>query len=350
MTTRNTLDSLEQSTRTIQNVKRHRKQRGTKLKEMIKEDEEGGPWMKGFTREDISCPVCSTVVRGDQDVLDAHVDACLAHEMQRLEETRQRELQHRRAIEEGIWEGSEDGNGGTYVGNIRGKFLVVQFQHVLKNLDEGAGFYTRDDGKGVDDEIDIDGDDQIAFGDAQFTEGDIVPINAEREAVDEDVEVEIMGDNDDEAQLEQMTLRDLIVSGKTAKHPALGKGEASQMDVMDIAEAEKLDLAILLARERGDKTVLMNALEKKLKYMVRNDNLTLGIELLKGFHQESAPVASSAPLLCRICIDPYTEPTVSTGCWHTCCKECWLRCLGSTKLCPICKRITGAGDLRRVYL
>lgn len=160
-----------------------------------------------------------------------------------------------------------------------------------------------------------------------------------------------MGDNDDEAQLEQMTLRDLIVSGKTAKCPALGKGEESQMgDVMGIAEAEKLDLAILLARERGDKLVLVSALEKKLKYMVRIDNLTLGVGLLKRFRQESAPVASSAPLLCRICIDPYTEPTVSTGCWHTCCKECWLRCLGSTKLCPICKRITGAGDLRRVYL
>jgi hypothetical protein len=95
---------------------------------MIKEDEEGGHvWMKRSTGEDISCPVCSTNVRGDQDVLDAHVDACLAHEMQRLEETRQRELQHRRAIEEGIWEGTEDGNSGTYVGNVRGKFLVVQF-------------------------------------------------------------------------------------------------------------------------------------------------------------------------------------------------------------------------------
>lgn len=129
MTTRNTLDSLEQSTKTIQHVKRHRKQRGAKLKEMIKEDEEGSHvWMKGSTREDIACPVCSTIVRGDQDVLDAHVDACLAHEMQRLEETRQCELQHRRAIEEGIWEGSEDGNSGTYVGNIRGDFLVVQFQ------------------------------------------------------------------------------------------------------------------------------------------------------------------------------------------------------------------------------
>lgn len=220
---------------------------------------------------------------------------------------------------------------------------------MLKTLDEGAGFYTRNDDRGVDDEIDIDGDDEIAFGDAQFTEGDIVPINTEQGAVDEDIEVEIMGDNGDEARLEHMTLRDLIVSGKTAERPALGKREESVKSQMDIAEAEKLDLAILLARERGDKAVLMSALENKLKYMVRIDNLALRIKLLRNFHQESTPMAL-VPLLCRICIDPYTEPTVSTGCWHTCCKECWLRCLGSTKLCPICKRITGARDLRRVYL
>jgi len=357
MTTRNTLDSLEQSTRTIQNIKRRRKQRGTKLKEMIKEDEEGDhvrdSWMKGSTREDISCPVCFTIMRGDQDVLDAHVDACLAHEMQRLEETRQRELQHRRAVEEGIWEGSEDGNSGTYVGNIRGEFLSSNLSSIFteKKVDEGAGFYTRNDDGGVDDEIDVDGDDQVAFGDAQFSEGDIVPINTEEVAVEEDVEVEIMGDNDDEAQLEQMTLRDLIVSGKTTKNPAPGKGEESQMAIITgIAEAEKLDSAILLARERGDNRVLISALENKLKYVVRIDNLLLRIELLKSFHQESAPVTSVTPLLCRICIDPYTEPTVSIGCWHTCCKECWLRCLGSTKLCPICKRITSAADLRRVYL
>ena len=58
----------------------------------------------------------------------------------------------------------------------------------------------------------------------------------------------------------------------------------------------------------------------------------------------------STSLLCRICLDAYEEPTVSTGCWHACCRECWLRCLGSTKLCPICKRITEAVDLRRIYL
>jgi len=84
-----------------------------------------------------------------------------------------------------------------------------------------------------------------------------------------------MGDNDDEAQLEQMTLRDLIVSGKTTKSPAPGKGEESVKSQLGIitgmAGAEKLDLAILLARERGDNIVLISSLENKLKYLVRID-------------------------------------------------------------------------------
>ena len=84
-----------------------------------------------------------------------------------------------------------------------------------------------------------------------------------------------MGDNDDEAQLEQMTLRDLIVSGKTTESPAPGKGEESVKSQLGIitgmAGAEKLDLAILLARERGDNIVLITALENKLKHLVRID-------------------------------------------------------------------------------
>jgi hypothetical protein len=53
---------------------------------------------------------------------------------------------------------------------------------------------------------------------------------------------------------------------------------------------------------------------------------------------------------CRICLEVYIDPTVSTGCWHACCRACWLHCLNASGLCPICKRITVASDLRRIYL
>ena len=132
--------------------------------------------------------------------------------------------------------------------------------------------------------------------------------------------------------------------------------EAKHMtdEVMGLGDTDQADLAIELARRAGDQGALVRALESKVQLLVGYacfipPRVRLKLTYVRTT-QESTKVSSSTSLLCRICLDPYTEPTVSTGCWHTCCRECWLRCLGSTKLCPICKRITGATDLRRVYL
>jgi len=126
ITTRGSKDALDDSEKTIQAVKRHRKRRHTRLKEMAKEEEEGTSgesWLKHFTGEEITCPICSMRVRGDRDVVEAHVDACLASESHRQEEARQRELQHRQAVDDENWDEDEDGIGN-YVGNLRGKYSV----------------------------------------------------------------------------------------------------------------------------------------------------------------------------------------------------------------------------------
>ncbi|PPQ70445.1 hypothetical protein CVT26_013939 [Gymnopilus dilepis] len=246
ITTRHVKDSTEQCNKTISNVQRRRKQRSQKMRELLKEEEEGhnsrDPWLRRFTGEEIVCPVCSATVRGDQDVLDAHVDSCLAHESLRLEEARQRELMHQQAIEEEVWE-----EVGNYVGDIR-----------------GAGFHRRiEDDECVDEEIDIDGDDQAVFGEAQFTEGDVVPVNNRLEGIDEDVQVEIEGDEDDEAQQVQRSLRDLISTGRR-KEPQISKA----VEADSSSEADKIELAILTARQRGDKTGLLSALENKVRLLV----------------------------------------------------------------------------------
>lgn len=118
LTSRNVHDSMEQACKTIQIIKRHRKQRHAKLKEIARE-EEGyrGAWSRSVAGGRIVCPVCSLEVCGDQDVLDAHVDSCLANETSRLEEVRQRELQQQRDMEEDIWDELETGG---HVGNVRG--------------------------------------------------------------------------------------------------------------------------------------------------------------------------------------------------------------------------------------
>ncbi|XP_048377984.1 E3 ubiquitin-protein ligase RNF220-like isoform X2 [Stegostoma tigrinum] len=53
---------------------------------------------------------------------------------------------------------------------------------------------------------------------------------------------------------------------------------------------------------------------------------------------------------CHVCMGSYSFPVASIQCWHIHCEECWLRTLGSKKLCPQCNTITSPGDLRRIYL
>lgn len=71
--------TLEQTEQTLRALKRHRKQRHAKLKELTREDEDAPWWGASREEEGTACPVCGRIVPGDTDVVEAHVDACLAH-------------------------------------------------------------------------------------------------------------------------------------------------------------------------------------------------------------------------------------------------------------------------------
>lgn len=191
---------------------------------MAKEEEEGNlirdSWTNGFTGREIICPICSATVRGDEDVVDAHVDACLADESRRQDEVRQRDLQHRRAIEEAIRDDyGEDESLGNYVGDLRGQ--LVYFRRTSGNLNPcsrpGAGFHTRNrNEQDVEEELDIDGDDKAVYGEAQFTEGDILPVHIKRgDSIEDNLLVNIEDDCEDEAQGAQQTLHDLVSQSGT---------------------------------------------------------------------------------------------------------------------------------------
>lgn len=95
---------------------------------MAREEEEGSSKdsSRSFTGETIVCPVCLATVRGDQDVVDAHVDSCLANESRRMEEARTRELRHRQAMEEEVWEDGEEEQGHPgHIGTVRGTFPIL---------------------------------------------------------------------------------------------------------------------------------------------------------------------------------------------------------------------------------
>ncbi|KAH9482519.1 hypothetical protein JR316_0004619 [Psilocybe cubensis] len=274
MTTTRTHDSLDESTRTIQSVKRRRKRRNAKLKDMLKEEEEGHSsrtsWLRRFTGEEINCPVCNAVVRGDQDVIDAHVDACLAHESSRLEEARQREALHQSALDEENWNNPDD-NGG-YVGDIR-----------------GAGFYRRADDECVDEDIDIDGDDQAVFGEVQFTESDIVPVQRPQEDIDEDVDIEIEATDDVEPLASVQTSSQRQIPGQT------DETASPRLDVTGMTELTKSELAVLSARQRRDKAALVVALENKIRLMVSHT-----ITLALSFSELQNPSRRNPPLHRRV--------------------------------------------------
>lgn len=102
--------TLEVVDKSLRMIKKHRKQRHAKLREMTREEEDGGG-LSGFrggrgrwagSGQGTLCPVCLKMVPGDPDVVEAHVDACLAHEARMQSERERLELGRRQ--EEEVWE------------------------------------------------------------------------------------------------------------------------------------------------------------------------------------------------------------------------------------------------------
>lgn len=142
----------------------------------------------------------------------------------------------------------------------------------------GLGFHSRDPAnQDVEDDIDIDGDEQDTYGQAQFTEGDILPVDeAHAGPFDEDVDIEIEGDQTDEADAAQKSLRDLIAETKVIVRQAnLGEESGSNSPIAlhgvtpVSVDVEQVDPVISNARQKGNTRALIAALEKKVQRLVR---------------------------------------------------------------------------------
>ncbi|KAJ1858263.1 hypothetical protein GGH12_001198 [Coemansia sp. RSA 1822] len=75
----------------------------------------------------------------------------------------------------------------------------------------------------------------------------------------------------------------------------------------------------------------------------------LVIEALKARIREQDRELQRAPK-CSVCQGAFDEPCASINCWHVFCTSCWMRSLGAKKLCPQCQQITQPYDLRRIYM
>ncbi|XP_058887627.1 E3 ubiquitin-protein ligase RNF220a isoform X5 [Acipenser ruthenus] len=260
----------------------------------------------------------------------------------------------------------------------------VRATSLLEGGFRGTGFVTcsTKENHDSDADLDVDGDDTLEYGKAQYTEADVIPCS---------------GEEPGEAK-EREALRGAVLNGGTPstritpefskwasdEMPSTSNGESSKQEAASTAQKtcknsdiDKITedstvttLEALKARirelerqlARGDRYKCLICMRKKFLTSAEDKNmepesnksdsrgakkLPLSIYCLyRGYVMGCSGVKRVSPPM----RDSYTMPLTSIQCWHVHCEECWLRTLGAKKLCPQCNTITSPGDLRRVYL
>ncbi|XP_017326918.1 E3 ubiquitin-protein ligase RNF220a isoform X4 [Ictalurus punctatus] len=183
-----------------------------------------------------------------------------------------------------------------------------------------------------DADLDVDGDDTLEYGKAQYTEADIIPCSGE----------------DQGETKEREALRGAVLNGGMPSNritPEFSKWASDEMPSTSNGESSKLD-ASSASTSSMPRTCKNSEIEK-----ITEDSTGTTLDALKARIRElEKQILRGDRYKCLICMDSYTAPLTSIQCWHVHCEECWLRTLGNKKLCPQCNTITSPGDLRRVYL
>ncbi|KAM9500397.1 E3 ubiquitin-protein ligase RNF220a isoform 2-T2 [Clarias gariepinus] len=183
-----------------------------------------------------------------------------------------------------------------------------------------------------DADLDVDGDDTLEYGKAQYTEADIIPCSGE----------------DQGETKEREALRGAVLNGGMPSNritPEFSKWASDEMPSTSNGESSKQE-ASSSSTSSVPRTCKNSEIEK-----ITEDSTGTTLDALKARIRElEKQILRGDRYKCLICMDSYTAPLTSIQCWHVHCEECWLRTLGNKKLCPQCNTITSPGDLRRVYL
>ncbi|XP_076149730.1 E3 ubiquitin-protein ligase RNF220a isoform X1 [Alosa pseudoharengus] len=267
------------------------------------------------------CPLCSAPLAGTEEEMSRHVEQCLFKR-------------------EGVCgpeddSADADGENGTrfeeyeWCGQKR-----VRATTLLEGGFRGTGFAvcSTKESHDSDADLDVDGDDTLEYGKAQYTEADIIPCSGE--------------DHGDTKERE--ALRGAVLNGGMPSNritPEFSKWASDEMPSTSNGESSKQDLSSP-STSSAPRTCKNSEIEK-----ITEDSTATTLEALKARIRElEKQILRGDRYKCLICMDSYTMPLTSIQCWHVHCEECWLRTLGNKKLCPQCNTITSPGDLRRVYL
>ncbi|KAM9427468.1 E3 ubiquitin-protein ligase RNF220-like isoform 1-T1 [Salvelinus alpinus] len=271
------------------------------------------------------CPLCSAPLAGTEEEMSRHVEQCLFKREGAFAEDDSADI---------------DGENGTrfeeyeWCGQKR-----VRATTLLEGGFRGTGFAmcSTKESHDSDADLDVDGDDTLEYGKAQYTEADIIPCS---------------GEDQGEAK-EREALRGAVLNGGMPSNriaAEFSKWASDEMPSTSNGESSKQQLPqdpnAACSTSNAPRTCKNSEIEK-----ITEGSKATTFEALKARIRElEKQILRGDRYKCLICMDSYTMPLTSIQCWHVHCEECWLRTLGNKKLCPQCNTITSPGDLRRVYL
>ncbi|XP_054616503.1 E3 ubiquitin-protein ligase RNF220a isoform X3 [Dunckerocampus dactyliophorus] len=275
------------------------------------------------------CPLCSAPLAGSEEEMSRHVEQCLIQREGVLGEDDSVDMDgdSGRGFEEYEWAGQK---------RIRATAL-------LEGGFRATGFATcsiKESGADSDADLDVDGDDTLEYGKAQYTEADIIPCSG-------------AGEDQGEAR-EREALRGAVLNGGMPSNritPEFSKWASDEMPSTSNGESSKTDPSTPSSSTSSSSCVPRTCKNSEIEKVTEEDSTATTMEALKARIRElEKQILRGDRYKCLICMDSYTMPLTSIQCWHVHCEECWLRTLGNKKLCPQCNTITSPGDLRRVYL
>nr|XP_061795622.1 E3 ubiquitin-protein ligase RNF220-like isoform X1 [Nerophis lumbriciformis] len=275
------------------------------------------------------CPLCSTPLAGSEEEMSRHVEQCLIQREGVLgdDDSVDMDGDSGRGFEEYEWAGQK---------RIRATAL-------LEGGFRATGFATcsiKESGADSDADLDVDGDDTLEYGKAQYTEADIIPCSG-------------AGEDQGEAR-EREALRGAVLNGGMPSNritPEFSKWASDEMPSTSNGESCKMDPSTPSSCTPSSSCVPRTCKNSEIEKVTEDESTATTMEALKARIRElERQILRGDRYKCLICMDSYTMPLTSIQCWHVHCEECWLRTLGNKKLCPQCNTITSPGDLRRVYL
>ncbi|XP_030257899.1 E3 ubiquitin-protein ligase RNF220a isoform X1 [Sparus aurata] len=274
------------------------------------------------------CPLCSAPLAGSEEEMSRHVEQCLIQREGALgdDDSADMDGENGRGFEEYEWAGQK---------RIRATAL-------LEGGFRGTGFATcsiKESAADSDADLDVDGDDTLEYGKAQYTEADIIPCSG-------------AGEDQGEAR-EREALRGAVLNGGMPSNritPEFSKWASDEMPSTSNGESSKTDPSTP-SSSCSSSCVPRTCKNSEIEKVTEEESTATTMEALKARIRElERQILRGDRYKCLICMDSYTMPLTSIQCWHVHCEECWLRTLGNKKLCPQCNTITSPGDLRRVYL